>query len=82
MLDDDTFQLNQMLKQPDKEEFVKAMDKKMARREGKYWKVVRRPEAIQNNTIKSMCSFKIKWLPSGEFTKNKAMTCAHGGMQS
>ena len=35
MVDNNTFQLNQMLKQTDKDEFIKAMDKEMADREGK-----------------------------------------------
>ena len=53
----------------------------MTVREGKHWKLVRRSEPVHNTIIKSVWSFKIKRLPSEEFTKHKVRKCAHSGIQ-
>ena len=79
--ENDVFHLGQMLKQHDKNDFIRAMEKEInGHREGKHFDIVRKSDTI-GTIIKSTWSFKLKRDSSGSLTKHKARTCAHGGMQ-
>ena len=75
------FHLGQMLRQHDKNDFIKAMDKEIqGHKDGNHFKIVRKSDA-PGTIIKSIWSFKRKRDPSGSITKHKDRICAHGGMQ-
>lgn len=80
--DNDSYMFHEMLQQPDKDEFVKAMVKELedhTRR--KHWIPVERSKIGNAKPIKAVWSFKRKRRPDGTVSKHKARLCAHGGMQ-
>ena len=82
--DNDTYTLKDMLKQDDKNEFIKAMIKEVVDHESRdHWTVMlRRDKPVQDKTIMAIWSFKRKRNPDGTISKYKARLCAHGGMQT
>ena len=84
MADPDTMTLKEALKQPDAEEFLKAMAKEVedhVRRE--HWKIMTVSEMIasghKGEPIMGVWSMKRKRNPLGVIVKCKARLCAHGG---
>ena len=91
----EVYNLTEILKQPDKDNFVKAMHKEVASMfEDNIWKIVPRSEMLEHYaterrkgvTIKRqqlmmIWSFKRKRDPEGNITKHKARLCCHGGQQ-
>ena len=84
MGDNDTYSFKEMLKQEDKNDFIKAMIKEIDDHEGRgHWSLMLRSDLpLGAKTILSIWSFKRKRLPDGRITKHKARLCAHGGMQT
>ena len=78
--DPDTMTLDKAMKQPDGEEFVKAMEKElMDHIERKHWKVVpMRSIPKQKKAIPMVWSMKRKRDPLGSILKWKARLCAGG----
>ena len=79
----DVFTFRQAMKQDDRIDFVRAMEKEIEDHESRnHWTVVHRstipPRA---KPIKAIWSFKRKRRPDGTLPKHKARLCAHGGMQ-
>ena len=72
-----------MLKQEDKNEFIKAMVKEVHDHEGrKHWRIVDRSSLPpRTKTILAIWSFKRKRYSYGRAMKHKARLCAHGRMQ-
>jgi hypothetical protein len=80
--DNDTYMFHEMLRQPDKDEFVKAMIKELADHTScQHWVTVKRSAIGDAKPIKTIWSFKHKRRPDGTVSKHKARLCAHGGMQ-
>jgi hypothetical protein len=80
--DNDTYMFHEMLRQPDKDEFVKAMVKELSDHTSRrHWIAVKRSTIGSAKTIKAIWSFKRKRRPDGTVSKHKARLCAHGGMQ-
>ena len=80
----EVFTFQQAMKQDDKEDFIKAMEKEVEDHESRgHWHIVHR-DTIPANTkpIKAIWSFKRKRRPDGSLLKHKARLCAHGGMQT
>ena len=79
----EVFTYSQAMRQPDRQEFIKAMAKEVGDHEERgHWELVLRstlPEGVK--TIKAIWSFKRKRFPDGSLNKHKARLCAHGGMQ-
>jgi hypothetical protein len=81
--ENDSYTFKNMLQQPDKAEFVKAMTKEVEAHESReHWTAMLRKDMPKDaKTILSIWSFKRKTLPDGQILKYKARLCAHGGMQ-
>ena len=80
--DNDTYMFHEMLRQPDKEDFVNAMIKELADHTShQHWVTVKRSAIGDAKPIKAIWSFKRKRRPDGTVSKHKARLCAHGGMQ-
>ena len=79
----DTFTLSKMLKEDDRAEFIKAMQKEIDDHESRgHWSIVDRSQLPSKmKTILAIWSFKRKRKPDGTIIKHKARLCAHGGMQ-
>ena len=91
----ETYTLNEMLKEPDKLEFAKAMEKEVSSLfDEQIWKMVPREEmtrhyaserklgkSIKREQIMMIWSFKRKRHPDGTLDKHKARLCCHGGQQ-
>ena len=79
----DVFTFPQAMKQDDKVDFVRAMEKEIEDHESRnHWKVVHRSTISQEaKPIKAIWSFKHKRRPDGTLLKHKARLCAHGDMQ-
>ena len=79
--ENEVFHLGQMLKQDDRNDFIRAMDKEIqGHKDGKHFEIIRKSDAT-GTIIKSVWSFKRKRDPSGSITKHKARLCAYSGMQ-
>jgi len=81
--DPDTMTLDEALRQPDREEFIKAMHKELSDHIGrKHWKVVPIRSIPHGRTpIPMVWSMKRKRNPIGEIIKWKARLCAGGHRQ-
>ena len=91
----EVYTLKEMLLQPDKEQFFKAMeDEVQSMFDQEIWKIVSRTEMeehyaeerrkgreIKREQIMMIWSFKRKRSPDGTLTKHKARLCCHGGQQ-
>ena len=91
----EVYTLKEMLKQPDRMEFLKAMKEEVQSLfDEQIWKLVPRDEmtqyydsqrsegkTIQREQIMMIWSFKRKRHPDGSFNKCKARLCCHGGQQ-
>ena len=79
----EVYTYNQAMKQPDKLQFVEAMEKEIEDHQSRnHWTVVHRSTVPLNaKPIKAIWSFKRKRRPDGSLLKHKARICAHGGMQ-
>jgi hypothetical protein len=82
--DPDTMYLREALRQPDREEFLKAMVKEIEDHTKKgHWRVTNRSEMRQRDythkPIMAVWSFKRKRDPDGNIVKYKARLCCHGG---
>ena len=91
----ETYTIKEMLKEPDKDEFLKAMNDEVASLfKKRIWKMVPRSEMkhhynemrmkgkdISREQIMMIWSFKRKRHPDGTFNKCKARLCCHGGQQ-
>ena len=80
----ESYTYKDMLKQPDRADFIRAMLKETDDHENRcHWEVIPRwqkpPDA---KTILAIWSFKRKRYPDGRLNKHKARLCAHGGMQT
>jgi hypothetical protein len=80
----ESYTFSQMLKQPDRADFVQAMMKEVSDHEERgHWELIpryKKPKEVK--TILSIWSFKRKRYPDGRLNKHKARLCAHGGMQT
>ena len=79
----DTLTYGEMKRQPDKPQFITAMQKEISdHKKRKHWKLVHQSETKGAKTIIAICSFGRKRdnIIRKE-TKYKAIICAHGGMQ-
>ena len=76
-----TYTYNAMLKQKDKDQFFKAMEKEIADHSSRnHWSVMRTSELPPKaKIIMAIWSFKRKRLPDGTLLKHKARLCAHSG---
>jgi hypothetical protein len=81
--ENDSYTFKNMLQQPDKAQFIKAMTKEVeAHKILEHWTAMLQKDLPEDaNTILSIWSFKQKTLPDGQILKYKARLCAHGGMQ-
>jgi hypothetical protein len=91
----EVYTLKEMLLQPDKKEFFKAMQAEVQSMfDGDIWEVVPRSEMeshyaakrakgqdVKREQIMMIWSFKRKRNPDGTLTKFKARLCCHGGQQ-
>jgi len=79
--DPDTMTLDQALKEPDKQEFIKAMKKELADHTNRrHWKVVSSTSLPPGTKpLMMVWSMKRKRDPAGEIIKWKARLCVHGG---
>jgi hypothetical protein len=82
--DPDTMYLGQALKQPDRDEFLKAMIKEIDDHTSRgHWRITTRQEMrdkhYNHRPIAAIWSFKRKRNPFGDITKYKARRCCHGG---
>ena len=79
----DIFTFKEMLQQPDRNEFVKAMLKEVSVHEQRnHWTMVPRSAVpTKAEIVIAIWSFKRKRHPNGSLNKHKARLCAHGGMQ-
>ena len=79
----DVYTFKEMLKQPDKNEFIKAMMAEIKDHESRqHWVLFKRSSIPKGHkTIMAIWSFKRKRYPDGTIYKYKARLCAHGGMQ-
>ena len=82
--DNEAYSFKEMLQQPDKSEFIKAMlDEIQDHENRKHWQLFERKNIPkEKKTILSVWSFKRKRFPDGRIRKHKARLCAHGGMQT
>ena len=77
-----TFYVHDVMKQPDREQFIQAMIKELNdHHENNHWTLVKRSEIGKAKTVKAIWSFKRKQRPDGSLLKHKACLNAHGGMQ-
>ena len=81
--DNECYTFKEMLKQEDKNEFIKAMLKEIEDHEDRdHWELFERDKIPSGHkTILAIWSFKRKRFPDGRIYKYKARICAHGGMQ-
>ena len=80
--DNEVYTFKEMLEQPDRLEFVEAMEKEFGSMHSDHiWDVVSRDSMSGIKPILAIWSFKRKRFPSGVINKYKARLCAHGGMQ-
>ena len=91
----EVYTLKEMLAQPDRNEFLKAMKEEVQSLfDEKIWKLVQREEmtrhynrqrekgiTVNREQIMMIWSFKRKRHPDGSFKKCKARLCCHGGQQ-
>lgn len=82
--DNDTMYLQEAMRQPDRDEFLKAMVKEIEDHTTRgHWRITNRQEMRERNytlkPIAAIWSFKRKRNPFGEITKYKARLCCHGG---
>jgi hypothetical protein len=82
--DNDTMNFSAAMKQPDKAEFIEAMEKEISDHVGrKHWQIYTRQQmrdtGYKGRVIMAIWSFKRKRNPFGVITKYKARLCAHGG---
>ena len=72
--DNDTYTFSDMMKQPDKAEFIKAMINEIEDHDnrGHWTKVLRNTMPKGHKTIMSVWSFKRKRFPDGRIMKHKA----------
>ena len=78
----DTLTYGEMKRQPDKPQFITAMQKEISNHEKrKHWKLVHRSETKGAKTIMAIWSFRRKRDSIiGKVTKYKSIICTHGGM--
>ena len=70
------------MKQKDAPNFIAVMHKEADDHdERRHWKIVKRSEVGNPQTILAIWPFKWKRHPNGSLNKHKAQLCAHGGMQ-
>ena len=83
MIGKDTLTYGYMKRQPEKPQFITAMQKKISDHEqDKHWKLVHQSETKRAKTIMAIWSFRRKRDNiMGKVTKYKARICAHGGIQ-
>ena len=83
MSDNDCYTFKEMLKQDDKNQFIKAMMVEIEDHETReHWVTYKREDIPKGHkTIMAIWSFKRKRFPDGTIMKYKARLCAHGGMQ-
>ena len=83
-VDNGTYTLKDMLQQPDKAEFIKAMQSEVSDHESRgHWSLMKRNDLPEGaKTILAIWSFKRKLYPDGSINKYKARLCTHGGMQT
>ena len=83
MIGKDTLTYGEMKRQPDKPQFITAMQNNISDHEKrKHWKLVHRSETKGAKTIMAIWSFRQKRDNIiGKVTKYKARICAHYGMQ-
>jgi hypothetical protein len=84
MADTDTMYLSEAMKQPDKDEFLKAMVKEIEDHTSRgHWRLTTKKEMTEQGyhykPIAAIWSFKRKRNPLGQITKYKARLCCHGG---
>jgi hypothetical protein len=84
LADKDTFHLAEAMKQPDWDEFVKAMENEIQdHTQHKHWSIHTRSQlrkiGYKDHVIMAVWSFKRKRNPFGVITKYKARLCVHGG---
>ena len=80
--DNETYMFHEILKMPDKADFVKAMVKELEDHEKRgHWIMMERKKISNAKVIKTVWSFKRKRRADGTILKHKARLCAHGGMQ-
>ncbi len=82
--DADTMYLSEAMKQPDKDEFIKAMEKEIQDHTTRgHWRLTTKQEMRERGytykPIAAIWSFKRKRTPSGDIIKYKARLCCHGG---
>ena len=79
----EAYHFNDMLKQPDRIEFVKAIKKEIdVYQRRNHWELCKKSDVLKGTkTIISIWVFKRKRLPSGELLKYKARLCAHSRQQ-
>ena len=82
--DADTMYLQEAMRQPDKDEFLKAMIKEIEDHTTRgHWRITTRKEMRERNydykPIAAIWSFKRKRNPFGDIVKYKARLCCHGG---
>jgi hypothetical protein len=82
--DPDTMTLQEALAQPDREEFIKAMEKELLDHfERRHWDIIPISEVPRGHKpLVMVWSMKRKRDPAGNIIKHKARLCAHGGMQT
>lgn len=82
MPDNDTYFYSQALNQPDRSDFIKAMQKEVTDLfNTNVWQLRKRSELGDIKAVKAIWSFKRKRAPDGMVIKHKARLCIHGGMQ-
>ena len=82
--DPDAMTLRQDLKEPDADEFLEAMEKKVRDHKGReHWKLVTKKQIQKDrchkNPVMAVWSMKWKRNPLGKIIKHKARLCAQGG---
>ena len=82
-VDNGTYNVKEMLKQEDLNEFITAMMKEDQDREIRdHWTVIPRADMPDGaKTILAIWPFKRKVFPDGRVLKHKSRLCTHGGMQ-
>ena len=81
--DNETYHYSDMMKQPDRADFIQAMTKEVNDHEAnEIWSVFPRTNVPPDaNIILAVWSFKRKRFPDGSLNKHKARLTAHGGKQ-
>ncbi len=82
LVDNETFHFGDVIEQPDRPPFIKAMIKEIDNLTKTGVRVLQKCTEIgRHSLVKAIWSLKCKRAPNGQIIKHKARLCTHGGMQ-